>query len=482
MRTRNSTDDAFLYERVEQRVRSMIESGTLRPGDRAPSLRRLSKQEAVSVTTILQAYMALERKGFLESRPRSGFYIRARPASARSLPRASKPPAVPQKVKLGAMVNTIFALSEKPGIVSLGFTHLSPALLPVKGLARVTAQVANRQRLASMKYCMSLGVEELRRQIARRAADLGCAISPEEVLVTTGATEALAVSLQSVAKAGDVIAVESPAYYVVLQLIERLGMFALEVHTDPQTGLCVDALEQSLNTVNVRAVLTVSNFHNPLGSLMPEEHRQRLVELLSNRGIPLIEDDVYGDLSFDDRRPGLAKRYDETGTVLTCSSFSKTLAPGYRVGWVLPGRYLNEAKHCKLTMTLANASLPQFAIAEFLRKGSYDRFLRRVRRSYAEQVNRMRLAILEYFPDGTRVTSPKGGFMLWVELPRSVDSRVLFDEALARGLSIVPGVLFSPAGKFSNFIRVSAGLPWSEDIEQAIQTLGMLVYSMSRKG
>jgi DNA-binding transcriptional MocR family regulator len=477
-----SAEEAFLYEQLEQRVRAMIEAGVLRPGERAPSLRRLSKQERVSLATAMQAYMALERKGYLESRPRSGFYVRTRPATAGVVPRPRKPRAMPQKVKLGDMVGTIFALNNQPGIVSLGIANPSPELLPVKGLVRATTQVANRHRLASLEYSLHLGAEELRRQIALRVAELGCAVSPDEVLVTTGATEALAVALHAVARPGDVIAVESPAYFLVLQLIERLGMFALEVQTDAAAGMRLEALEEALESVDVKAVIAVPNFHNPLGSLMPEENKRRLVELLAERGVALIEDDIYGDLAFEQRRPSIAKRYDRAGNVLTCSSFSKTLAPGYRVGWLLPGSYMDAARRCKQTMSSATASLPQLAIAEFLHNGNYDRFLRRVRSKYAEQVARMRAAVLEHFPEGTRVTNPKGGFVLWVELPRRVDGRALFQEALAHSVSFTPGVLFSPAGKFGNFIRLCAGLPWSEHIERAVERLGVLAGRAAGRG
>lgn len=474
--------DAFLYQQVEGKVRALIDSGALGPGERAPSLRGLSKREGVSLATAMQAYMALERKGYLESRPRSGFYVRARAARSASVPRASKPQAVPRKVRLGDVVSTMFAVNQQPGIVSLGIANPSPELLPIKGLLRATTQVARREPLPSLEYCLDVGAEDLRRQIALRAAALGCPVAPDEVLVTSGCTEALAVALQSAARAGDVIAVESPAYYLVLQLIERLGMLALEIPTDPDTGLDLDALEQVLDEVDIKAVVSVPNFHNPLGSLMPEANKRRLVALLAERGMPLIEDDVYGDLAFEQTRPALAKRYDETGSVLTCSSFSKTLAPGYRVGWVLAGRYLDEARRCKRTMSAASASLPQLAVAEFLRSGNYDRFARRIRRRYAEQVSRMRAAVLEHFPEGTRVSNPKGGFVLWVEMPRTVDSRVLFERALDRGVSVAPGVLFSPVAKFKNFVRLSAGLPWGEAVEGAIGTLGALARALRQRG
>jgi len=474
-----AADGGFLYERVASEVRGLIDAGVLAPGDRAPSLRRMSRQARVSIATVMQAYMALERKGYLEARPKSGFYVRARRPVEPSVPRPSSPRSAPRKVQFGDLVHTIFAVNRKPGMISLGVANPSPELLPVKALIRATSQIANRHPLAALEYCFQPGAEELRRQVALRAAALGCVVEPDEVIVTAGATEALAVSLQAVARAGDAIAVESPCYFIVLQLIERLGMLAVEIRTDPDEGISLEALERTLAEVDVRAVLLVPSFNNPLGSLVPQANRARLVELLGARGIPLIEDDIYGDLHFGDERPPLAKRFDERGLVLTCSSFSKTLAPGYRVGWVLPGRYRQAVMQWKQMTSPATASLPQLALAEFLHTGNYDRFLRRVRRTYREQVERMRLAIGEAFPPGTRVTRPQGGFVLWVELPKAVDGEALFRAALERGVSVAPGVLFSPTRRYRNFVRIACGLPWSEAIEGAIATLGELSHRLA---
>jgi DNA-binding transcriptional MocR family regulator len=292
-----------------------------------------------------------------------------------------------------------------------------------------------------------------------------------------------------------VIAVESPTYFSVLQLIEQLGMLALEVPTDPSEGMHLDSLEERLRERRVKAVISVANFANPTGALMPDANKRRLVEMLSERQIPLIEDDINGELFFSAVRPANAKRFDTDGWVLTCASFSKTLAPGYRVGWVLPGRFKDAVIgyrvgwvlpgrfkdaviKAKQVSTSATASLPQLAIAEFLRTGSYDRHLRRLRSAYREQVECVRNTVGELFPGGTRITRPQGGMVLWVELPRGVDSVELFNKALAAGVSITPGPLFSPTRKFKNYLRITCGRPWDEDIAHALQTLADLVEQM----
>ncbi len=479
MAVAEKTSDAFLYEQVERQIRDLIDTGLLKPGERTPSLRRMSKQAGVSIATVMQAYFSLERKGYVEARPKSGFYVKKSQIHEPTVPRVVKPKGKPRKVRVEDMASSVFAAAHSPGIVSLGIANPSVELLPVKGLTRALTQVANRQRLESVQYCHAPGVEQLRRQIAYRTADLGCVVSPEDVLITNGATEALAVSLKLVANPGDIIAVESPTYFYVLQMIERLGMLAVEVRTDTEHGLCLDSLERTLDSVDVKAVLSVPNFNNPLGSLMPDDAKRRLVELLTERDIYLIEDDVYGDLHFDDERPRIARCYDQTGIVLTTSAFSKTLAPGYRVGWLLAGRLHKQAVHLKHALSGCSPTLVQMAVAEYLRSGNYDRLLRKVRRSYSEQVERMRFAIATHFPEETRVSRPRGGFVLWVELPRSIDSADLFPEALARGVSFTPGALFSPSRRYKNYIRICTGLPWTDSIEQAVATLGQAVHELA---
>jgi DNA-binding transcriptional MocR family regulator len=277
-----------------------------------------------------------------------------------------------------------------------------------------------------------------------------------------------------VASPGDVLAVESPTYFVVLQIIESLGIKTVEIPTYPREGICLDALTGVLAKTKVKACLLMPTVHNPLGATMPEAKRRKLVSILADRDIPLIEDDIFGDLHFGQRRPRAVKAFDKQGIVLLCSSFSKTLAPGYRVGWVAPGRYRNQVLRLKMVTTMGNPVLTQMMIADFLQNGGYDQHLRRIRKAYASQVEMMTQAIDRHFPDGTRVTRPSGGFVVWVEFPKSIDALDLHRRALERRISIAPGPIFSPVGGFRNFARLNCGHVWSERIEEAIRTLGEL--------
>ncbi len=476
----NVTHRARLYEQVAERISEAIAAGALRPGDRLPSVRHLSTQERVSISTVLQAYLHLESLGLVETRPQSGHYVRRRERLRPAEPLVSRPAATACPVSVCALVSRVYRAASDSRILQLGVSFPSPELLPTQRLHRELSTLSREDPATAIAYDMPPGCPELRRQLARRSLEWGCTLGPDDFITTCGAAEAICLSLRAVARSGDAIAIESPAYYGTLQAIESLGLRALEIPSHPRHGIELEALEATLLKRRVAAVLTVPSFSNPLGSCMPEEHRQRLVSLLDQHDVPLIEDDIYGDLFFGPERPRSCKAFDTQGRVLLCGSFSKTLAPGYRVGWVAPGRYRARVELLKFAQTVATPTLPQLAIARFLQGGGYDRHLRSLRRHLAAQVERMTEAIAEHFPEGTRVTRPTGSSLLWVELPASVDALALHSRALEAGIGIAPGPVFSAQPqRYSHFIRVSANHPWSPRIEAAVATLGSLARSLS---
>jgi DNA-binding transcriptional MocR family regulator len=357
--------------------------------------------------------------------------------------------------------------------VPLGAAIPNPDLLPVDKLTRSLKSAVGRHKLQSALYDLLPGHKGLRMQIARRAMTAGCLLSPDEIVTTQGATEAVNLCLRAVCRPGDTVAVESPTFYGFLQIIESLGLHALEIPTHPDHGISLDALAYAIEHNRISACLLVSNFSNPLGCAMPEENKKGLVELLASHDIPLIEDDIYGDLCFDEDRPSVAKAVDKKGLVLLCSSFSKTIAPGYRVGWVAPGQFQSQVERLKVLNNLATSTPTQLAMADFLSNGGYDHHLRKMRKVYRHQTTAMAQAVIKYFPEGTRVTRPSGGFVLWVELPEHVDSLKMYEGALSAGITIAPGPIFSAKQKFRNFVRLNAGF-WSERIEGAVATLGQL--------
>lgn len=471
-------DKTLLYDKLAARLMQQLDRGVYAPGTRLPSVREASGRFKVSISTVVEAYRVLESRGVIEARPQSGFYVCARQWEASAEPETSRPQAKPSTVSVGELAMSVLRASSQPNVIQLGVASPDPSFLPVRALNRITASIARRDDDRAMRYDFPPGNRALRVQIARRMAAVGCDVSPDDIVTTSGCQEALRLCLRVAAQPGDTVAIESPAFYGTLQVIEALGMRALEIPTHPREGISLAALKLALEQWQVGAVMLVPSFSNPLGSCMSEENRRRVVRLLNQFDIPLIEDDIYGDLAFGATRPNAIKSYDRKGTVLYCSSFSKTLAPGMRVGWAVPGLYRDQVAHRKYVSSMATATLPQMVIAEYLALGGYERHLRKVRAIYAQQSQRMAEAIARNFPLGTRVTRPSGGFVLWVELPQTVDALVLHRLALDKGISIAPGPLFSATGKYRNFIRLSCALPWDEKLDRALATLGGLAEAL----
>ncbi len=375
---------------------------------------------------------------------------------------------------LGNMHASLFDAVASGNLIALGGAVPSADILPTVKLNRMLSEKARHAGARGVTYDLPPGSELLRRQISKRMMKGGAVVAPAEIITTCGATEALMLCLRAVTQPGDVVAVESPTYFGILHVLETLGLRVLEIPTTPLTGMKLDAFERVLRKQQVNACIVLPAFSNPLGSSMTDEAKLKLVLLLKSREIPLIEDDVFGELPFGPKRARTCKSFDDSGLVLFCSSFSKTLAPGYRVGWAIPGRFYHATRMAKLTHTLATPTLPELAIAGFLAEGGYDHWLRGVRKIYRDNVTRMRRAIMEHFPAGTTVTAPQGGFLLWVTMPPKVNALDLYDRALAKGISIAPGHLFSLEERYNHCIRISCGERWSPRLEGAIRVLGSL--------
>ena len=464
-----------VYQRLAGLLEGMIQNRSLRPGDRMPSVRQFSRQQRVSVPTALNAYATLETRGLIEARPKSGFFVRARQADLVREPAGAN--GAPRVVDFSCQDPCDALMSDhgdsRP--VPLGAAIPSMHLLPAEKLARTMGAIARNLGPESASYDIMPGSEKLRREIARRSLGWGCALKPDDLVITVGCTEAVALALRATCKPGDTVVVESPTYFNHAQALRDLQLRALPVPVDNTYGIDLNTLERALRRNRVSACVLIPNFHNPTGALMPDEKKKQLVALLAKRRIPVIEDDIYGDLQHEGERPRCLKAFDRDGGVILCSSFSKTLAPGYRVGYIAAGRWHAQVLSLKKTSTLAGPTLPSLAVAEFLRNGGYDRYLRTVRQTFRHQVERMREAIVESFPPGIGLSRPQGGFVLWCELPSKVDAVELFQQARTAGISLAPGPLFAPGGGFRNFIRINCGHPWSPQIERAVGILGHLV-------
>jgi len=479
----NRAQTPKLYEQVADRIRGMIFDRIYRPGDRLPSVRELSRQSGVSITTVLDAYRLLEDSGLIHPRPQSGYYVHAYANLKPAEPMRSAPAPLPSHFSRDQMLQSMTHEIDRPGLIDLAFANPNPDLLPLAKLARIISTVAREHPEASYGYGPPSGHRAIREQIAQRSFAAGAVISPDEVVITMGCQEAMCLALRAVCTPGGVVAVESPCHYGVLQAIHLAGLRSLEVKTRTREGISLEALEQALvdqedRGAPVQACMVSPNYQNPLGSCMSNDDKRRLNAIARRHSVTVIEDDVYGDLGFEGERPRILRAFEGGEDVVICSSFSKTIAPGYRVGWVVAGKWHSEIERLKHSFTISAPSLPQLVIAEFLTNGGYDQYLRRARKAYASNVGRMSDAIARYFPADTLVTRPSGGYMLWVQLPEGVDSVALYSKALANGIFISSGVLFSVEDGYRNFIRLTAGR-WSAEIEHAIARLGRMVHQMN---
>lgn len=464
----------YRYEQLADLIVGMIDKGTLTPGARLPSVRALSEEHGLSVSTVLQAYRWLEDRGVLVARPQSGFYVAATQGGALGLPSTPRVRAKASTVSISGAVSALLEHASNSALVPLGCAVPDAALLQSGRLDLALARAARQHGARYNTYGAPRGELVLRREISRRAMRSGHALSPDDVIITNGCTEALTLALTAVARPGDTIAIESPTYFGLLHSLEMLGLKALELPTDPTRGVNVPALARLLETEPVAACLLSSSFSNPLGSLMPEAAKRELQAVLARHRVPLIEDDIYGEIHFTRERPRPFSAMDGGANTLYCSSFSKSLAPGYRIGWIAPGAFAQPVMERKLAYSLCGPVLPQVAIAEFLASGAFDAHMRRLRRLLEANLLHMARAIEASFPPGTRVSRPAGGFMLWLELPRGFDSRALFDTALEHGICFAPGDVFSASRRFRNCLRLSAGSAWSPRIEKGVKRLGEL--------
>jgi DNA-binding transcriptional MocR family regulator len=469
------------YELLAQELEQQIAAGVLRPGDRLPSVRQACASRGLSPSTVFQAYYLLESHGLVRAAPRSGYFVAARADGVLlAEPRTSKPQAGSQNVEVNDLIYAILGSARARDIVPFGSAFPSAGLFPLDRLRRALVSSTRRLKPWDMVEDLPPGNLRLKREIAKRYLRQGLAIPTDEIVLTHGAIEALNLCLNVVTKPGDAVVVESPTFYVALQALQRMGLRAIEVPTDCREGIDLGRLAQAIELHRPKACWLMTSFQNPLGSLMPETKKRDLVELLARHDLPLIEDDVYAELYAGNAAPLPAKAYDRRGLVLHCSSFSKCLAPGYRVGWAAPGRLTREVERLKLMTSLSGSIPVQAALAEYLQEGGYDRHLRSLRQSLQAQRASLFDAVTRHFPNGTRVARPAGGYFLWVELPVGVDAMALYSAALAQRISVAPGPMFSARGEFQHHIRLTCGQLWDGALERATRTLAQLVDAAQR--
>ncbi|HEV2353420.1 MAG TPA: PLP-dependent aminotransferase family protein [Puia sp.] len=469
-----------LYLQIAEGFQKMIADEILKIGDKLPSVRMLSEERGISMGTAFQAYYHLEAKGLIEARSKSGYYVRFNMKRMPGLPQVADPEPVESEVSVREMIATVYSDISSADLVNFSISAPPLSLLPATKLKKSMLYALRTSRNQGVLYEHIQGNPELRRQLARHSFNWGGKFSASDVVVTAGCMEALVMCLKAVTRPGDTVAIEHPTFFGIFQVIESLGLKALEIPTDPVTGIDLNQLAVAVKRFPVKACVFVPTFSNPLGSCMPDENKAALVRLITENRIPLIEDDIYGEMYFGARRPRTCKSFDKEGWVLYCSSLSKSLAPGYRIGWTIPGRFTREVSLTKMMHTVTGTTLTQEAVAHFLSIGRYDFHLKKLRKALHTQCLRYLQGIMNWFPADTKVSRPQGGFVLWVELPRQLNAYRLYQQALKNQVAVAPGQLFSARGQFGNCLRLSYARPWDEEVEGAIKTLGNLIKAQIR--
>lgn len=463
------------YEKFADEIAELIRTGVLGPGEKVPSVRHASRTYGVSPSTVFQAYYLLEDRGLIQARARSGYFVREHTKRPLHEPELTAHAAQTTEVDVSELVFSVLASLKDPHTVPFGSAFPSPDLFPLPRLAKSMAHALRRLSPHEIIADMTAGNADLRRQIALRYMVSGVMLPMEELVISNGALEALNLCLQCVTQPGDLVAIESPTFYACLQVLERLQLKAVEIPVHPREGIDLGALSESLKQLPIKACWFMSSLQNPLGASMSETKKQALYELLVEHQVPLIEDDVYAELYFGSHPPKPVKSFDREGLVMHCSSFSKSLAPGYRIGWVAGGRYAEQIARLKLMTTISPSVPAQAALADYLQHGGYDRHLRKLRHALEMQQSAMLASAARHFPASTRVTRPSGGYFLWFEFPERLDSLQLLRLALAQGISLAPGPIFSASQGFRHCARLNYGHPWNPRSEQAMEVLGRLV-------
>lgn len=467
----------LLYQRIAQQLAEDIRLGVYRPGERVPSVRKLSAQMSVSHATVLQAYANLEDQGLIRARPQSGFYVHQSAALTAATPAIAKVEG-PALVTRSSIINQVLHESRREGVLPLGAAVPHASYLPVRALQQQVAKVTRFHADQAFGYMFSPGYEPLRRQVAIRMRDAGVLVAPEDVVITHGCTDAVHMTLRVMTQPGDLIAVESPTYYGLLQVADLLGLKVIEIPCDANTGISLEALQLAASQWPIKALVFTARGSNPMGGTLSDARQRELLQLAARHDLQIIEDDIYGELMYEEGGSRALKAQDKQGRVVYCSSFSKTLSPGVRIGWVLAGKYQPAIQRLQTFSTYSACSVTQMAVAAYLENGGYDRHLRYIRQEYRKNLTAFQLAVQQHFPQGTQMTRPNGGFTLWLSLPAPVNCKELHVRALQQGISIVPGQIFSNTEQFNHCLRLSCGMPWSRDIERAIMTLGMLAQQL----
>ena len=469
-----------LYQQIETYLRNMICSGQLAPGTRLPATRQLARDLGINRITVETAYAELEADGLIFSRVGSGTYVLP---SAALPPQLDSSPGAPWPLWQQALAaDRAASRPAEPVALPADFLHPDPInfaggvgdshLFPVDDFARVIRAVTRRDGMAALDYGENSGYGPLRATIAKVLTSQGIAVRPENVLVTAGSQQALALVAQILLRPGDTVLVESPTYGVALDLFRTLRLQVVGIPLD-ERGMQVEKLEPLLQQHHPRLIYTIPNFQNPTGACLSSARRRQLIALADRYNVPILEDDFVGDLRYEGRAQPALKSLDPGGRVIYVSTFSKMLMPGLRVGFlVAEGPVYTNLLDCKSLTDLTTSSLLQRAVEAYVTVGRYQAHLRRSCQIYPRRRDAMLQAVQRHLP-GVQVETPQGGLYLWLRLPDGRSSADLLPLAQAQGVIFAPGGSFFPnPAEGAPYLRLNFVTQRPDMIEEGIARLG----------
>lgn len=441
----------YKYEIFTRDIEMNINNGIYKPGYRLPSVRQIKEQYALSISTVQSGFEHLMIRGLVESIPKSGYYV----AYSAEVPKVNNfiQPFV-RDATFAHHLHLTSSIRNEEKLTEFNATAPGDLMMPQKLILRTMQQVIREKGASLLRYYPSHGSAELRDNIIGRAATFQNIIRPEELLVTDGALQGLYIALASICEPGDVIAVESPCVFSALEVIRVLRLKVIEIPVDLQTGFDISFFKRACENVKIKAAIITANFHNPTGLLLSDEQKRALVSIAHQYNVALLENDIYGDLNFQGNRPSTFKTFDDSGLVLTYSSVAKTLSPGIRLGWLAAGKFSHRAEQIRFALGRSVSPLNQEIINRLIKGGSYDRHLRRFKMQLAKNAQFIKHTIAAYFPKETYITTPAGGYSIWVKMPDGTDMSNFYDQCKQMGIRFTPGFTFSFSDSYNNYFRV----------------------------
>ncbi|ENV17030.1 aminotransferase-like domain-containing protein [Acinetobacter guillouiae] len=456
----------YKSEQLAHSLKLLIENGTWKAHEKLPSLRQQVEQSGLSLITVMNAYQELEAQGLIYSKEKSGYFV-----VEQSSDHPTTLHVINETVEINSIVFKYLKSTQSEHIIPLGSAFPNSQLLYSAKLIQTLGQLARQRRSYEQTPSLPPGNYQLRKIIAQKYAMQGIPTDPSDIVITSGGLDALNLSLQALTQAGDYILLQQTIFYGAWQAAERLGLKVITIPEHPEHGIDLDAFEQAILKYPIKVCLMMLNGQNPIGFTVSDEIKLKLAKLLNQYQIYLIEDDVYEELYYDQKKPLSMKYFDQQNWVLHCSSFSKTLGAGFRIGWVYAGKFSEHIQHTQLMSTLSVNSFIQNALVEYLSHRHYEKHLKTLRSTLQRYKKQYFNYLKTHLPEQCHVNYYPSGYFLWIELPEQVDSNEIYQRMLEHGISVAPSSLFNISNQQNHFIRMNCSFEMNEKIQNALNQL-----------